>query len=99
MRKCSLILLALLFLSIMAGCAEDKTSQSGNSEHSNVQKTEQASIASNKDQKGVEVIVKSNNQTSSQEKERVLNEISAELDTMIQDINSSEDVSDDDLNF
>lgn len=50
-------------------------------------------------QSGAEVIAKSTNIVSSQEKAAVLDEISKELDNMIESINNVEDVADEDLDF
>lgn len=107
MRKCALIVLAVLFLAVFAGCTGSNSGDSSkttgadgkSSIVSNANKSQQTTANNtNSSDQGAEVIVKSNNQISSKDKEIVLNEISNELDTMIKDINSAEDVSDNDLN-
>ena len=94
MRRLSLIVLSLLVLASIAGCAGNSTSNSANPAGS-----DNTGIVASNSQQGAVVIVKSANKLSSKEKEAVLNEISNELDTMIQTINTTEDISDEDLNF
>jgi uncharacterized membrane protein YdfJ with MMPL/SSD domain len=107
MRRLSLIVLALLVLASIAGCAGNSTSNSANPTGSdntgivasNADTNDTPTTAATNSEQGAVVIVKSANKLSSKEKEAVLNEISNELDTMIQTINTTEDISDEDLNF
>ena len=108
MRRLSLIVLTLLLLVSIAGCTGDSTSQSSKPNGSdntsivatNAENNETPGKAkTSSSEQGAEVIVKSNNQTSSKDKEAVLNEINNELDTMIDTINEMEDISDEDLNI
>lgn len=111
MRRLSLVVLALLVIASIAGCAGNSTSNSAKPTGSDntciaASNTDTLTTAAangkentNNSEQGAVVIVKSTNKLSSKEKEAVLNEISNELDTMIQVINTMEDVSDEDLNF
>lgn len=104
MRRLSLIMLVILLMANLIGCNGDKSNDSSQSQVSRQQisagsSNETQSSSAKSTEQGAEVIVKSKNQSSSQEKEMVLDEINKEMDSMIDGINAVEDVSDEDLNI
>lgn len=104
MRRLSRIVPVILFLALLAGCTADKSSDSAESPQPSQQisagsNNEKQNSSANDSDQGAELVVKSSNQSSSQEKAMVLDEISQEMDRMIDGINSVEEVSDEDLNI
>jgi len=108
MKKRSFIVPVLLMLVFITGCSGDNTNQSAktaNSDTSSITaskdsaKTAATNTKASNSQQGAEVIVKSTGKLSSKEKQAVLNDVSQELDTLVQTINTMEDASDEDLNF
>jgi PBP1b-binding outer membrane lipoprotein LpoB len=108
MKKRSFIVPVLLILVFIAGCSGDNTKPSASTENpdkpgitasKDSAKTAATNANASDSQQGAEVIVKSTGKLSSKEKEAVLNDISQELDTLVQTINTMEDATDEDLNF
>lgn len=108
MKKLHLILVSFIILVLTAGCGKINTkqsSQSPNTDKSKVattinaeSKTAQTETKTKDNETGAQIIAKSGTTVSSKDKEAVLNEVSQELDTMLQSINNLDDVSDEDLN-
>lgn len=102
MRRLSFILLAVFLLVSAAGCSGDgntNTSKAPVSQNNLSDDSSKQDSSSSNNEPSAEVVVKSSNQSSSSEKEQVLNEISDEMDSMIDGINQMEDVGDEDLDL
>jgi putative salt-induced outer membrane protein YdiY len=94
---CAVILLVLILTFPMTGCASK--AQSDNKQGAAANPSSQAQQESGKQGDGeISVIAKSGNTVSSDEKEAVLNEITKEMDEMINNSAAMEDIEDSDLN-
>ncbi len=102
MKRIHLILVAFFIFVLIAGCGRGRTDQPARPPGTdNARVTEHANggIDTSSGGQGAQVIAKSGTSVSSKDKEAILNEISKELDLMLQNINNLEDVSDEDLEF
>jgi len=102
MRRLAFILLSALLLASAAGCSGDGNSNTSKAPvtHNNISADSSKQAPSSFiNEPSAEVVVKSSNQSTSSEKEQVLNEISDEMDSMIDGINQMEDVDDEDLDL